>query len=289
VANAMSPWLEVAPVDSPRGQWRTWGSVFGRIGTSGPKTDSRNFDYDMHGVMAAADYAVVDGTRLGVAASRLEGETFFAVNAAKSNLSTNSIGFYVSQASAQWRAGAGLSVSDGKLKSNRIQTIGAQTATLAARANTGSESAFVQTSYVLGTETWLVKPTASLTYVRAKVGAYDEASATGLAVTRSTASSLRGDVGLRAIAKPGPVHISLAAFWSQNFKDNDRMTSARLSGLAGSDFTIVGKPEKRGWLNTQAGVNIEVMPGMMARLGWSGILNDRLGGHTATAGLSYRW
>ncbi len=289
VAASMSPWLEVAPVDSPHGQWRTWGSVFGRIGDSGPKTDSSNFDYDMRGVMAAADYAVVDGTRVGLAASHVDGETFFAVNAAKSNVSANTIGVYVSQASAQWRAGAGFSVSDGKLNTNRIQTIGAQTAPLAARADTGGESAFVQTSYALGTKKWLLKPTASLTYVRAKVGAYDESIGTGLAVTRSAASSLRGDVGLRAIAKPGPVHISLAAFWSQNFKDNDRMTTARLGGLAGSDFTIVGKSEKRGWLNTQAGVNIEVMPGMMARLGWSGILNDRLGGHTATAGLSYRW
>ena len=289
LASAISPWLEVAPSDSPRGQWRTWGSVFARTGEGGSKTDSANFDYDMQGVIAAGDYAVSDGTRIGVAASRITGETFFAAGAAKTSLSTNSLSLYLSQAWPNWRAGAGITTSDGQLNAKRTQTLGTQISNFMSRADTGGESAFIQTSYAMGTEMWLLKPTASLTYVRAKIGSLDERATTGLAVRQETASSLRGDVGVRAIAKPGPVHFSAAVFWSQNLKDNDRTAQARLSGLPGSDFIIVGMAEKRGWLNTQAGVNIEIMPGLMARMGWSGILNDRLGGHTANAGLSYRW
>ena len=288
IASQVSPWLELAPADSPHGQWRTWGSIFARDGESGPKTNSVNFDYDIRGGMAGADYAVVDGTRIGFMAARAEGEVFFAAGPAHGKLSQTSAGLYLSQAWAKWRAGAGVIVNDGSLNSNRTQTIGGAVV-LPGQADTGGESAFIQTSYALSTDMWLIKPAASLTYVRAKIGAYNENLPFGLNVQAGEAKSLRGDIGVRALAKPGPVHISVAAFWSQNFKDNDRTASARINALPASDFVIGGRAEKRGWLNTQIGANIEIVPGMMARLGWSGILNDRLGGHTASAGISYRW
>jgi uncharacterized protein with beta-barrel porin domain len=289
MSTAMAPWLELSPVDSPRGQWRTWGTLFARSGERGSKIDSANFDYEVRGVLAGADYAVTDGTRVGLAASHSSGETQFAVGAANSELSTTTVGAYVSYAGSEWRGGAGVNLSDGRANSSRIQTIGGATTPLSSRADTGGESAYVQASYATSQAGWLVKPTVSLSYARAKVDQTDERGAAGLAFQDETASTLRGDIGVRAIAKPGPIHLSLAVFWSQNFKDVDRSARARISSLPGSDFVITGIAEKRGWLNTQVGVNIEILPGLMGRMIWSGILNDRLGGHMASAGVSYRF
>jgi uncharacterized protein with beta-barrel porin domain len=289
MATATSPWLELAPADSKRGEWRTWGAVSLRGGETGRDAGAGAFDYELRGAVAAADYAVVDGTRLGVLLARQDGETFLAAGAAKSDNSVTSAGVYVSQAWPQWRAGAGYIFGDGRSRMNRLSTIGGATTAQTAHADLDTETAFGQISYSTGTDIWLVKPTAMLTYARGKVAAYAEAAPLGLSVAGQTGASLRGDIGVRAIAKPGPVHVMIGAFWSQNFKDNDRTARASLIGLPGSDFTIAGVSEKRGWLNTQAGVNIEILPGLMARLNWSGILNDRLGGHTASAGLSYRW
>ncbi|MDX2141855.1 MAG: autotransporter domain-containing protein [Rhodospirillaceae bacterium] len=289
LANAVSPWLELAPSDSRQGEWRTWGGGFLRDGQSGSKTDASHSDYDMNGVVAAVDYAVIDGTRLGIAAARTEGETFFAAGGAQASLHNDTFAAYWSQAWLKLRAGAGVAFGEGNVDAVRTQTLAGAASSIASRTELKTRTAFVQTSYVLGTETWMIKPTALLTHVRSTVDAYAETAAIGLAVDRQRATSLRGDIGVRALAKPGPVHVTLGAFWSQNFKDNDRNARARLNNLPGSDFTIFGRAEKRGLLNAQLGANIEIAPGMMARVGWSGILNDRLGGHTASAGISYRW
>jgi len=298
LVNAVSPWLELAPADSPRGGWRTWGGMFARTGESGPKTDNANFDYDAYGVTAAVDYAVVDGLRLGVVAAHTDGDVAFASGNATGNLSQKSVGLYAAFAGSGWRLGAGALTGDGELASSRVTTLAVNRPTLlAALADADLDIAFAQASYALGTETWLLKPTAAMSYVKAKIGGMVEPIPNGMIVQAATASALRGEAGLRAIAKPGPVHITLAAFWSQNFKDNDRTVRASLErpSLGGgvlfpnSAFTIVGRAEKRGWLTAQAGVNVEIAAGLMGRLGWSGVLNDRLGGHTATAGLSYRW
>jgi outer membrane autotransporter protein len=281
--------LELAPADSKKGEWRAWGSLMVRDGEAGLAGSATHFDYDLRGAMAALDHAVIDGTRLGVVVSHATGESFFAAGGAEADLGQDAIGAYVSQAWPSVRAGAGIMFGEGDVEALRTQTLGGAISTITATTDLKTRTMFAQASYAMGTETWLVKPTAMLSHVRATVDAYAEAAAIGLSVNRQRASSLRGDIGVRALARPGPVHVTVGAFWSQNFKDNDRTAVARISNLPGGEFTIFGPAEKRGWLNAQVGANIEIVRGLMARVGWSGILNDRLGGHTASAGLSYRW
>jgi len=293
VIAGLAPWLENANTNNTSGTWRTWGNVFLRDGDSGPKTNAANFDYEMKGLLAGADYAVSDTARIGVIASHVDGETFFAAGSATNKLESTSLGVYVAQSWDAWQASAGVLAADGDVRSTRANIptdpLALVLGTPNAKTDTGSESAFARVNYKVEAGAWHLMPAANVTYVKAKVGAINENVAGGLVTQRETATALRSDIGARAIAITGPVHLSVGAFWSHNFKDNDRTTRARIAGLPNSDFTIFGKAEKRDLLNTEAGVEIEIMPGMMGHIGWSGILNDRLGGHTAHAGLSYRW
>gem|GEM_PF-3532082 len=290
LAKTVSPWMELARADSAKGQWRTWGSVMIRDGSGAPRLDPGHFDYDVKGVVAGTDVAVADGTRLGIMASTARGRVFLPTGPASARVTTIVGGVYIAQAWERWRAGAGVLIGDGDAAMTRQRlSFNATTDSLAAKTNTTTDTAFAQASYSIPSGFWLLKPMAMLTYVNAKTDPFNEGGAFALKVAGQEDSTLRGEIGLRALATPGPVHVVLGVFWSQNFNGNARNVAADGFGFPGSAFTINGHTEKRGWLNTQAGVNIEVVPGLMARLGWSGILNDRLGGHTATAGLSYRW
>lgn len=293
VMNNVMPWLDMPDGETSRGSWRAWGSLFAREGKSGPETDAANFDYDMKGATAGLDYAVADGARIGVFFSRADGETNFTVGNAANDLSATSVGVYAAKALAAWQFSAGAMASDGRVNSARlmgyVDPLALVAGNLSAKADTGGESGFVAASYHTDADGWLLMPTANLTYTRAKVGALDERTAAALITQRETATAVRGEAGLRASTLSGPVRLGFAAFWSQNFSGNDRTVRARLVGLTDSTFTIVGKAEKRGLLNGQASADMELSPGLVARLAWSGILNDRLGGHSGSVGLSYRW
>jgi uncharacterized protein with beta-barrel porin domain len=292
-ADTLSPWLDLSSTTHTRGTWRTWGSFLARTGESGPKTDSSNFDYEMKGVSAGVDYAITDDTRIGLTASYIDGDTFFAVGNAKNDLSTTTVGLYAVHQDEALFGNVGGFIGDGSVTATRlngyVDPLALVIGNLSAKADTDMHSVFGEAGYIIPVSTWQIKPTMGLNYAHVKIDALTENVATGLAVNAQKASSVRGDVGVRANSAEGPVRISVGAFWSQNLKDNDRIASARLVGFTGGDFIIVGRAEKRGWLKTQAAASMDLTPALTAKLAWTGILNDRLGGHAATAGISYRW
>ncbi len=291
--DALAPWLDLSSTTHTRGTWRTWGSVLARTGETGAKISSDHFDYQMKGVSAGVDYAITDDTRIGMTASYIDGDTYFASGNAKNELSSTALGLYATHQNEAWFANVGGFIGDGKVSATRlngyVDPLALVIGNLSAKADTDMHSVFGEAGYIVLASDWQIKPTVGINYAHAKIGALSETAATGLAVQAQKASSVRGEIGLRANSAEGPVRLSVGAFWSQDLKDNDRTASARLVGFTGSDFVIVGRAEKRGWLKTQAAASMDLTPALTAKLAWTGILNDRLGGHAATAGLSYRW
>ncbi|MBL8630487.1 MAG: autotransporter domain-containing protein, partial [Rhodospirillaceae bacterium] len=292
--DALAPWLDLSNTPHTRGTWRTWGSVLARAGESGPKIDASNFDYEIKGLSAGVDYAVSDDTRIGITASHIDGETYFNAGNARNDLSATLFGAYAAHQNEAWFANVGGFIGDGSVHASRlngyVDPLALVVGNLNATADTDLQSAFGEAGYIVLAGPWQIKPTVGLNYTHTKIDAFTENAATGLAVQAQKSSSARGDIGIRAnSAEEAPVRISVAAFWSYDLKDNDRTAAARLAGFTDSNFVIVGRAEKRGWLKTQAAASMDLTPALTAKLAWTGILNDRLGGHAATAGLSYRW
>jgi uncharacterized protein with beta-barrel porin domain len=292
-AESLLGWLNLNAPGRDGGTWQVWGQLLARSGERAPKTDAANFDYELKGLQAGVDYAISDATRVGVTASRVDGDTFFAVGTARNDLDMTSLGVYAAHTQGPWIVNAGAAYGDGAVNATRlngyVDPLALVIGNLAARADLDATSVFGDVSYDLPAGAWSLQPTARLSYAHIKVDALTEQVGTGLDVQAGESSSVRADAGLRAVRTTGPVRVSAAAFWSYDLKDTDRNATARLIALPGSDFTIVGRTEKRGWLQTQAGVSFDFTPSLTGTIAWTGILNDRLGGHSATAGLSYRW
>ncbi|MBL8644995.1 MAG: autotransporter domain-containing protein [Rhodospirillaceae bacterium] len=287
LVSAVTPWLN-DDVQGTQGSMRAWGSLFARAGEGGPTLDAGHFDYEVKGAVAGMDFAVTDGTRIGFMAAHAEGDTFFPTGVADADISNTSVGMYLSHAAGPWRMSLGGLVGNGEADLTRIRTgFNGTPQTITAAPDTDADVAFAQASYTADMGGWSLGPAAQVTYAHATTAAYRESG--GMDIGAQTDTSWRADVGARAATDAGPVRLTVGAFWSQNLEDNDRATSADEFRFPGSAFVISGRTEKRGWLKTQARASMDITPDLTARLTWTGILNDRLGGHSATAGLSYRW
>jgi hypothetical protein len=194
------------------------------------------------------------------------------------------VAVYASHAGSTWRMAGAIHAAKGKASWLRAGLSGP----VAGQADIDVTGGFGQLTHATTAGPFILKPSLAVFADHLRMSATREAGTNALDLPAQSRNSLRPQIGMRAISRPGNIHPYLAATASFELADRDAMTAA-LTGSSATPFSLYGPKPRRAQVSAQAGVNIELGPGLMARLGFDGVINDPLAHRGALAGLSYRW
>ncbi|MDX2222586.1 MAG: autotransporter outer membrane beta-barrel domain-containing protein, partial [Rhodospirillaceae bacterium] len=281
---AVGQWLELGPSDGVPGSFRVWGHAGRRTGTSRGDAGA-TFGMRIDHATAGLDYALPDGTRVGLALSGLDVGASLRAGGASIEAAPKLVAVTAGHAWPRWRMAGALMIGDANPSWRRDGLTGPN----AARSDSDMAAAFATLTYAGNIGPFIVKPSATLHVSRVRADAAEESGGAALSTMADTRWSVRPEAGWRMVARPGPIHpyVGVAAAYEAGERDRDLTAMFRADPLAA--FSLTGPAPRKLWLTVQAGANIELGPGVMARIGFDGVVNEPLAGRGFGAGLSYRW
>jgi uncharacterized protein with beta-barrel porin domain len=283
--SALGEWLELGPADGTPGSIRAWGQVGRRVGLSSGADPTSKFRFEGSQVATGLDYALDDGTRVGFGMSAQDGAvTGLAANGAAAT-DFRFVTVYAGHAWSDWRISGAVTVGDGNPTWTRTGLFGANIG----RGDVDLAAGFLSATFAADLGPFIVKPNVAVLFERTRFGTTSESGSAGLTIPSYTRSTTRPRLGIRAVSRPGNIHPYLSVAASYEAKRPATATMAAFRDDPAAGFALSGPVPRRLWTTVQAGINVELGPGLMARAGYDGVVNDPLAHRGFTVGASYRW
>jgi outer membrane autotransporter protein len=282
--------LDTQASSSSGGRVRAWGQFLDRRGHTRAEIAADRYDSALSGGMAGFDLAVGESARVGLSLATTDSTARFAAGA-ESRLPMTVIGI----AATDRLTGPGLqfqaqaSYAGGTAGVQRTATLAGNTnrLTAAAGVNVWAMDGRASLLRVFGPVT--IVPYAGLSVASVHVDGVDEGAALGLRTAPTRTDSLRSDIGARLEIAAGRLRSFAGMAWSQELLGNRRQVPATLIGATDTAFTLSGATTRRAQLEAEAGLAVDVLPGMSAYVRGGATLNDALAGRHVTAGVVWRW
>ncbi len=283
-AASLGLWLELGPADGVPGSTRAWGQAARRIGRARGHDGAGKFRATATHATAGLDVALGDGTRIGFAMAAQDGAVAALSGPDRASIDTHALAVYAGRAGPEWRFAGAVVVGDGTPAWQRQGFL----TPLSATSKLGLAAGFATATYASTVGPLIVKPSATVNIDRVRLSAVTEVGAAGLTVERQVRTTVRPSVAVRAVSRPGRLHPYLAASLSYDDHGPARL-AASFAASPATRFDLTGPRLRPTQIGVQAGVNAELGPGVMARVGFESVVNDPLADRGVMAGISYRW
>jgi len=275
---ALGQWLEWGPSDGVPGSVRVWGQLSRRGGTD------QGIRLVTEQAAAGLDYALADETRIGFSIIGQNNGVSSQLDSSRAATDMTAVALYASHAWPRWRVALSAMAGDGSPAWARPGLFGTNRAT----ADLNFGQLLATATYAAAAGPFLVKPSVTFSADRTRIGPAIETGQAGLAIERRQHTSVRSGLGLRVVSTPGDWHPYLSTAISRDLNPAASLRAAFAADRQ-TAFDLTGPQPRRTEITIQAGVNVELGPGLMARLGYDGIVNEPLADRGTAMGLSYRW
>ena len=249
------------------------------------------------GASVGADTLVLPGLRLGVAV----GVAHQVVRAGNGGQQSGEVGHLTGYGSYSVATPYGMGFVDAQASVLAAQ--GRATRPLAfhgatARGDTAGLGAGgqVKAGVRMDVAGWQVEPSVGFSALRLHQGGLNEygAGAVGANVNRGELTSVKSLVGVRvdrgvAVGEGLRLVGSVTAAWAHEMGDDRARVSGRISGLAGSGFTLSNAGGGRDALVTSAQLVLETQSPLKLFVAYANTASERTLGQAVTAGLRYSW
>jgi outer membrane autotransporter protein len=267
-----------------------WGQGFGAVGSADADRFSPGYDLTTAGVVFGYDRQIGSSLRVGVSGGFADTRPDFD-NGDEGKIATFSAALYGHYQQGAFDATAVISAAHNDLRTDR--GVAGSTASGETDGYAYGASAEAGWRFALGASSW-ARPYLGLGYDSASFDAYDETGSLGAShVDPDDLDSLRGRAGVDLATSfklgEGAARPYLGLGVEHDFLDPQPELTRELAILPGVPVTVRGGDRERTAGIVEAGISLDVQPGIALFAGYDGRLAGDRQNHAGNAGLRINW
>lgn len=280
------------PVQDNDDHQALWLAPLGHWGSSDGDHNAAGLERDTRGVLAGADIAVGERSRIGLMLGYSTTDLDLSANRGKADIDSYHSGFYAQSRWDDWALRGGLFYSRHRVDSERDIRVETLHASLQDKRNADLVQGYAEISYLLKTGAVKLEPFArwAQVHLRSDDGTEQGGAAALHSQSENTDTSfvtlgLRPEIAVDFGAAMATVYGSVG--WRHAFGDTTPRRSQRFDG--GNALTIDGVPIAENTAVLEAGMGFQLSEQASLDVSYSGQFGDGVEDHTGQARFNWRF
>ncbi len=265
--------------------WHAWGTYFLRGGYQTTSTQN----YTINGGVAGIAKTLANETSVGFEIGHGSGVNKIGSASDEATLDATFVGVTAIHTWSKIRFETGLIYGGGTAQTQRLSTLSGATQVVSASPSTNLLSFYSAATIERAIGPLIVTPRMGLAYDRVMIGAANENVALSYKTDSTVTQTLRGEIGLNAVAAVGNIRPYGGVSASLDVLNEDRATPVTLNGASSLGFTLIGEKPQSFSLGIEGGIRFVLAKNLTGSVGGRVTANDVFAGHSVNARLLWLW